>query len=50
MKLAVDLDVPLGLFYRFTGVPGIIGTKSVEPVAGSDASESPIMLIATTLT
>lgn len=46
VKLAVVLEVPVGLFIKLIGAPGTIGVKTVEPVPGCDYSDSPIMFMA----
>ncbi len=46
VKLAVVLEVPVGLFNKLIGAPGTIGVKTVEPVPACDSSDSPIMFMA----
>lgn len=47
VKLAVDLEVPLGLLITSIGAPGAIGVNTVAPVPGNESSDGPITLIAT---
>lgn len=47
VKLAVVFVVPDRLFRRLIGALGIIGVKTVAPVPGTDASDSPMMFTAT---